>query len=142
MAELKTLENDASVSDFLNSVENARRRSDGLALKEIFDEATGLEAKMWGDSMVGYGKYHYKSDRSKQEGDWPLTGFSPRKQNLTLYIMPGFQDYDQLLANLGKTKTSKGSCMYINKLEDVDRECLKELIIQSVKDMKRIHNVQ
>lgn len=137
MAEIKTKENDASVLDFLSSVENERRRVDSLELKKLFDEATGMEAKMWGDSIVGYGKYHYKSDRSSQEGDWPLTGFSPRKQNLTVYIMPGFQDYGNIIEKIGKCKTSTGSCMYINKLSDVDTELLKNLIALSVKDMKK-----
>lgn len=137
MAEIKTKENDASVLDFLSSVENERRRVDSLELKKLFDEATGMEAKMWGDSIVGYGKYHYKSDRSSQEGDWPLTGFSPRKQNLTVYIMPGFQDYGNIIEKIGKCKTSTGSCMYINKLSDVDTELLKNLISLSVKDMKK-----
>ncbi len=141
MAELKTRENDASVEDFLNSVDNERRRLDGLALKQIFDEVTGINAKMWGDSIVGYGKYHYVSERSTQEGNWPLIGFSPRKQNLTLYIMPNFHDYGDLLAKIGKFKVSKGSCMYINKLADVNIEVLKVLIARCLEDMKRMYTI-
>jgi len=88
---------------------------------------------MWGDSIVGFGSYHYKY-KSGREGDWPMTGFSPRKRNLTLYIMPGFSEYDDLLTNLGKYKTGK-SCLYINKIEDVDLDVLRELVLQSVEHM-------
>jgi hypothetical protein len=88
---------------------------------------------MWGPSMIGFGQYHYKSERSRQEGDWPLAAFSPRKQNLTLYIMPGFNDYSDLLDKLGKHKTSKG-CLYINKLSDVDQDILAQLIKRSYDD--------
>ena len=88
---------------------------------------------MWGDSIVGFGSYHYKY-KSGREGDWPMTGFSPRKRNLTLYIMPGFSEYDDLLTNLGKYKTGK-SCLYINKIEDVDLDVLRELVQQSVEHM-------
>ena len=141
MAELKTLQNDSSVIGFLNQIEHKGRRTDSLALKQLFDESTGMKAKMWGDSIVGYGKYHYKSERSRQEGDWPLTAFSPRKQNLTVYIMPGFASYDEILAKLGKFKKSSGSCLYINKLADVDCAVLQDLIVQSVIDMKKNHNL-
>lgn len=98
------------------------------------EEITGEPAKMWGDSIVGFGSYHYKY-ASGQEGDWMLTAFSPRKQNLTLYIMPGFERYENLMKQLGKYKTGK-SCLYIKKLEDVDLEVLKELIDLSVKQMR------
>ena len=92
-------------------------------------EVTGAEPQMWGDSIVGFGSYHYVY-ASGREGDWPLTGFSPRKRNLTLYIMAGFDEYDELLSRLGKFKTGK-SCLYINKLEDVDQEVLAELVKRS-----------
>jgi hypothetical protein len=92
---------------------------------------------MWGTSIVGFGSYHYKG-ASGREGDWMLTGFSPRKQNLTLYIMPGFEDYDSLMKNLGKHTTGK-SCLYIKKLEDVDTKVLKELVTKSVKKMKQMN---
>lgn len=136
MAELKTKKTRASVSKFLKSVEHEQRRRDGLALLEIFKEVTKMQPKMWGDSIVGFGEYHYKSDRSSQEGDWPLTGFSPRKQNMTVYIMPGFKNYQDLLAKLGKHKTSV-SCIYFTKLENIDVEVLKQIIRKSVADMKK-----
>lgn len=140
MAELKTKVNDASVSDFINSVDDEQKRTDSRKLVEIFRKITKEEPKMWGTSIIGFGKYHYKSDRSAQEGDWPLTGFSPRKQSLTLYIMLGFERYAGLLQKLGKHKTSK-SCLYINKLEDADMAILEELIKKSYIDMKESHTV-
>lgn len=139
MAELKTKVNDASVTDFLNSVPQETKRNDSFKLLGIFEKITGEKAKMWGTSIVGFGQYHYKSERSSQEGDWPLTGFSPRKQNISLYIMSGFEGTEKLLEKLGKHKKSVG-CLYINKLEDVDEKVLKELIEQSYKDMKKKHS--
>ncbi|MGX8797766.1 DUF1801 domain-containing protein [Fusibacter sp. JL298sf-3] len=127
MAELKTQVNDADVLAFLNAVENDRRRTDGLALYNMMKAITGLEPKMWGDSIVGYGSYHYTSTRSKQAGDWPAIGFSPRKASLSLYIMNGFSNYEPLLKKLGKHKLGKG-CLYINKLDDVDLNVLKTLV--------------
>jgi nucleoid DNA-binding protein len=129
MAELKTKPNDQDVEAFLNSVENEKKRQASYTLKELMEEVTGAEAKMWGDSIVGFGNYHYKY-KSGREGDWFLTGFSPRKQNLTLYIMASFSGYDNLLKDLGKYKTGK-SCLYINKLEDVNLDVLQELVKQS-----------
>ena len=136
MAELKTKKTNASVLKFLSSIEHPQRRRDSIELLEVFKEVTKLSPKLWGDSIVGFGEYHYKSDRSSQEGDWPLTGFSPRKQNMTVYIMPGFTDYQDLLAKLGKHKTSV-SCIYFNKLEDIDVKVLKRIIRKSVADMKK-----
>lgn len=133
MAELKTLVTDVNPEDFINSVDNKRRREDGLVLLEMFTRITGLEPKMWGPSIVGFGMYHYKSDRSSQEGDWPLVGFSPRKQNLTLYVTP--REFPELLKDLGKHTTSVG-CLYINKLEDVDIKVLEKLIAASFKKSK------
>lgn len=135
MSELKTKVNDASVEDFINSVDDETKRSDSFKLLEMFQKITGEKPKMWGSAIIGFGQYHYKSERSSQEGDWMLTGFSPRKQNLTLYIMPGFDDYADLLSNLGKHKTSKG-CLYINKLADVDMAVLEKLIKQSYESFK------
>jgi len=140
MAELKTKQNNKSVIDFINSVENKTRRRDGLVLLKLFEKITGEKAKMWGTSIIGFGKYHYKSERSNQEGDWPLTGFSPRKQNLTLYVMSGFDGIDDLLKKLGKHKKSVG-CLYLNKLEDVDLEILKILIKNSFEKMKKNHKI-
>lgn len=130
MAELKTKQNEQSVTDFLQAVPEERKRKDSFAILELMEEVTGLEPKMWGDSIVGFGNYHYKYATGR-EGDWFVTGFSPRKQNLTLYIMSGFDEYDDLLKKLGKYKTGK-ACLYVNKLEDVDVSVMKELIQKSV----------
>ena len=100
-----------------------------------------MQPKMWGDSIVGFGEYHYKSERSSQEGDWPLTGFSPRKRNMTVYIMPGFRNYRDLMSRLGKHKSSV-SCIYFNKLEDINAKVLKQIIRRSVADMKKIHKLK
>lgn len=142
MAELKTQKNKASVSKFLASVEDEERRKDGQALLKIFKEVLSEKPEMWGTSMVGFGSFHYKSERSKQEGDWPLTAFSPRKQNLTIYIMPGAGKYPELLSKLGKYKISGGSCVYVKRLTDVDTAVLKKLIKQSVQDMKKMHKLK
>lgn len=91
---------------------------------------------MWGDSIVGYGEYHYRSARSRQRGDWPLTGFSPRKRAMTIYVMPGFGQYGDLMSRLGKYETSV-SCLYVNRLDDIDLKVLKKLIRQSVADMRK-----
>ena len=133
MAELKTQPTDQSVKAFLNTVANEKKREDSFAILKLMQEATGAEPRMWGSSIVGFGDYHYKYE-SGREGDWFVAGFSPRKQNLTLYIMAGFDNYDQLLSRLGKYKTGK-SCLYINKLDDVDLDVLKELVAQSAAHM-------
>ncbi|HRF28376.1 MAG TPA: DUF1801 domain-containing protein [Candidatus Saccharibacteria bacterium] len=130
MAELKTKVNDGSVEDFIGSVENEKRRADGFVLLEIYKRATKQQPKLWGTSIVGFGMYHYKSERSSQEGDWPLAAFSPRKQNLTLYVYPN--NFPDLLKDLGKHKTG-GSCLYINKIEDVDSKKLEVLVAASYK---------
>ncbi len=139
MSTLKTLVNDESVTDFINSVPDETKRADSFTLLKLFTDITGENAKMWGASIIGFGQYHYKSDRSTQEGDWPLTAFSPRKQNLTLYFMDGFDSYGDLLNSLGKHKTSKG-CLYINKLSDVDIQVLEKLIQKSFKSVERTYN--
>jgi hypothetical protein len=135
MADLKTKRNKRSVEAFLNRVENKKKRNDSFAILRLMKQVTGEEPEMWGDSIVGFGKYHYKY-ASGREGDWFLTGFSPRVQNLTLYIMAGFDEYDQLLHKLGKHSTGK-SCLYIKKIEDVNVEVLKELVKKSVEHMKK-----
>ena len=129
MSELKTQPNDASVEDFLHSVENKRRREDGLKLLEIFKEVTGNTPIMWGSSIVGFGMYKYTYPDGRQI-DWMITGFSPRKQNLSLYIMSGFKKNEGLRNNLGKHKTSV-ACLYINKLADVDESVLREIIAEN-----------
>lgn len=140
MAELKTQKNDGSVDAFLNSVENDKRRTDAFKVLALMQEVTGESPKMWGDSVVGFGSYHYKYE-SGREGDWYVTGFSPRKKSLTLYIMPGFAEHDQLMRKLGKFKTGR-SCLYINKLEDVDIPTLRTLIKLSVDHMAQIYGVE
>lgn len=134
MADIKTKENDADVEAFLNAVPDERRRNDGLAILALMKEVTGEEPRMWGDSIVGFGRYHYKY-ASGREGDMPLAGFSPRKQNLTLYIMMGFDGFDELRGRLGKHKVSK-ACLYINKLSDVDEAVLREMVRQSYDHMR------
>lgn len=133
MAELKTKKNTASVEKFLNNVADERRRKDCFRLLKIMKAETKAEPAMWGPSIVGFGRYHYKY-KSGREGDWFVTGFSPRKQSLTLYIMPGLEGYPALMKQLGKHTTGK-SCLYIKKLEDVDLATLKQLIKQSVADL-------
>jgi hypothetical protein len=135
MAELKTQPNEQSVEAYLNSVADDKKRQDSFAILELMKEITQEEPKMWGDSIVGFGTYHYKY-ASGREGNWFLTGFAPRKQNLTLYIMSGFEAYETLLGKLGKYKTGK-SCLYIKKTEDVDLEILKELVRQSTDHMAK-----
>ncbi len=142
MAELKTLRNKASVIQFLSSVENEDRRKDSKALLKLFKEVVKEKPEMWGTSIVGFGSYHYQSERSKQAGEWMLTGFSPRKQNLTVYIMNGPKRYPELLGKLGKYKISTGSCIYINKLSDVDTKVLQTLIKTSVKEMKAMNKIK
>ena len=134
-AELKTKPTKADVEKFLNSIKDEKKREDAFKVLKIMKQITKEEPKMWGPSIVGFGSYHYKYE-SGREGDMCMTGFSPRKQNLTIYIMPGFERYEKLIKNLGKYKTGK-SCLYINKLEDVDLKVLKELIAEDVKYMKK-----
>jgi hypothetical protein len=130
MSVLKTRKNDASVEDFLNSVDHERRREDSFAILQLMREITGEEPSMWGANIIGFGTYRYKY-ASGREGEWFLTGFSPRKRNLTLYIMSGFDGYESLLGDLGKYRTGK-SCLYVNKLDDIDLGTLRELVRQSV----------
>lgn len=133
---IKTRVNDDSVEEFINAVADDTKRKDSFTILEMYKKATGEQPKMWGTSIIGFGQYHYKSERSRQEGDWPLAGFSPRKQSLTLYVMSDLEDYSDLLKDLGKYKTSK-ACLYINKLADVDTKILEKLIKQSYLDAKK-----
>ena len=134
MSENKTRPTKQDVIDFLKSVDHKTRREDSFALLEMMGEITGEGAVMWGSSIVGFGSYHYKYE-SGREGDMPLIGFSPRKQSMTLYIMPGFDDYEDMLAELGKHKIGK-SCLYVNKLADVDEDVLRRLIKRSYEHMR------
>ena len=137
MSEVKTRKNEASVDAFLQTIKEEGKRKDCEIILKMMKQVSKQEPKMWGTSIVGFGSYHYKSERSKQEGDWFITGFSPRKQNLTIYIMPGIDYYKDLVKQLGKCKTSV-SCLYINKLADVDIVVLKQLITTAYKQMKEI----
>jgi hypothetical protein len=137
MAEIKTKVTKASVKDFINSVPNETRRQDGFTLLKLYEKITGQKARMWGPSMIGFDVYHYKSERSSQQGDWPMAAFSPRKQNLTLYVLTPLVDHSSLLKKLGKHKASDGACLYINKLEDVDMKVLEQIIKKSYLAMKK-----
>ena len=136
MAENKTQPTKESVASFLNAIEDEGRRKDCKTVAKLMEEVTGYNPVMWGPSIVGFGSYHYKY-ASGQEGDWPLTGFSPRKQNLTLYLM-GFHKFSDVLEKLGKYKTAK-SCLYIKRLEDIDLPTLKKLVSESVRHTKKVH---
>jgi hypothetical protein len=136
MAELKTKLTDVSVEDFLNTIEDEQKRADCFEIVKIMKQAAKAEPKMWGPSIIGFGNYRYKSANGK-ENDWMLTGFSPRKQNITLYLMMGgIEGHGDLLKKLGKHKTG-GGCLYINKLKDVDIKVLKELVSESVQMRKK-----
>ncbi len=137
MTGLKTQPNDANVNEFIQSVEDEQRRSDCLTLLPIMQRITQTQPTMWGDSIIGFGSYHYEN-RSGRGGDWFITGFSPRKRELTVYIMPGFQNYSALLEQLGKHRLGK-SCLYIKKLSDINITILESLIAQSVADMKSMY---
>ena len=135
MSDLKTKRTTKSVVEFLNGIADERKRRDAFAVSAMMEEITKEKPAMWGPNIVGFGSYHYKY-ASGREADWMLVGFSPRKQNLTLYIMRGFDGSEALLAKLGKCKTAK-SCLYINALDDVHLPTLKTLIRQSVKEMSK-----
>ena len=133
MSDLKTKPNTGDVNCFLDAVEDEKKRSDSFTITALMQRVSGYEPCMWGDSIIGFGSYHYKYT-SGREGDWFLCGFSPRKQALTLYIMAGFEQYEDLLQKLGKYKTGK-SCLYVKRLEDINLEVLSELVQLSVEHM-------
>jgi len=135
MADLKTKPTDLSVKAFLSGIEDPVHREDCLAISEMMRKVSGEEPVMWGDSIVGFGSYHYRY-ASGREGDWFRCGFSPRKGKISLYIMSGFSAHAALLARLGKFKTGK-SCLYIKKLADVDRDALTELLRRSVRQLQK-----
>ena len=141
MAEVKTKKNTASAVDFINSIGDEKKIRDGKMLLTLFKKITGKKPVMWGKHIIGFGEYHYKSERSAQEGDWPLTGFTVRKTNLTIYVMQGFSDTDELLKKLGKHKKSMG-CIYINKLEDIDIKILEKIVKKSFVMMKKMNKVK
>lgn len=134
MAELKTQPNSDDIAGFINQIKERTKREDSYVLMQIMEEVTGESAVMWGSSIIGFGKYHYRYE-SGREGDWFLTGFSPRKQALSIYIMGGFSRYEELMNGLGKYKTGKG-CLYVKKLSDIDLDSLKDLITESINYLK------
>lgn len=136
LVELKTKENKADVITFLSSQNSEEKRNDCLTLLKMMRSVTKTEPMMWGGSIVGFGKYIFTSPKTGRSGEWFMTGFSPRKQNLTVYFMTGFSKYGELMKKLGKYKISGGSCLYISKLADVDSKVLKELVSVSWKEMK------
>lgn len=136
MAEQKTKQTNASVEKFLNQIPDETRREDCFKIAKMMEEITGCEPKMWGPSIVGFGSYHYKY-ASGHEGDWPIAAFSPRKQDLTVYLMPGFAEKGELMQQLGKHRTGK-SCLYIKRLSDVHTPTLKKLIRGSVNYMSKL----
>jgi Domain of unknown function (DU1801) len=138
MAELKTKRNEASVDDFLDAIKDEQVREDCRTIADIMQKATKAKPQMWGTSIVGFGSYHYKY-ASGREGDWMLTAFSPRKQNITLYVYGGFEGYDELMARLGKHSCGK-ACIYIKRLSDVHLPTLKKLINASVNHMAKTNS--
>jgi len=137
MAKNKTTETQQSVTDFINAVENEAKRNDAFELVKIMQETTGFEPKMWGPSIIGFGRYHYKYD-SGHEGDAPLAAFSPRKAATTVYFYLPEENRDELLSKLGKHKSSK-ACIYINKLADIDIEILKKIILLSIEFTQKLY---
>ena len=139
MAELKTKKNDADVTEFINSFSNTeQKRKDSFELLKLMREFTGFEPKMWGPSIIGFGQYHYKSERSSQEGDWPLLGFSPRKAAISLYVYTGAPEHEHLLEGLGKFKRG-AACIYIKKLSDIDQNALKRLMGTTIDYLQAKH---
>lgn len=137
MYELKTKETDNSVIEFIENVDHPKKREDAYRLLDIFTEATGYKAKMWGPSIIGFGKYHYKY-KSGHEGDAPLVGFSPRKAKISLYFSPDDSQRDKLLKDFGKHTTGK-ACVYINKVADINVDVLTSLIKQSISFLKETY---
>ncbi|HWO96689.1 MAG TPA: DUF1801 domain-containing protein [Bacillus sp. (in: firmicutes)] len=137
MYELKTKENNGSVIEFIENIENPKKREDAYRLLDIFVEATGYDARMWGSSIIGFGSYHYKYE-SGHEGDAPLVGFSPRKAKISLYFAVGDTKREELLKEFGKHTTGK-ACVYINKVADIDLDVLKALIHQSIRFLKETY---
>jgi hypothetical protein len=128
MAEIKTKQTNADVIEFINTfADTEQKRADSFELLKLMQDFTGFEPKMWGPSIIGFGSYHYKSERSRQEGDWPLVGFSPRKAAISLYVFTGAKEHEYLLEGLGKFKMGK-ACIYIKKLSDIDQEVLKKIM--------------
>ncbi|MGH1464288.1 MAG: DUF1801 domain-containing protein [Cognatishimia sp.] len=139
-AQNKTVANSDDARGFCEQVEHPTRRADAMVLLKLFAAETGFDPVMWGPSIIGFGRYHYRYATGR-EGDFLATGFSPRKANLSIYIMPGYQDYSEIMGRLGKHKLGK-SCLYVNKLADIDLDVLRELIRAGVADLNKIWPVQ
>lgn len=136
MADIKTRPTNADVHDFINSfAKTEQKKKDSFELLKLMQDFTGYEPKMWGASIIGFGRYRYKSERSRQEGDWPLVGFSPRKAAISLYVHCGCEGQDNLLEGLGKYSMGK-SCIYIKKLSDINQEVLKEMMRSTIDFLK------
>lgn len=136
MAEIKTKQTAESVHDFIMTFTHTeQRRKDSFDILKFMQDVTGYEPRMWGPSIIGFGKYHYKSNRSRQEGDWPLIGFSPRKAAISLYVYCGCSGQDELLRKLGKYTMGK-ACIYIKKFSDIDQEVLRQLMLSSMDYLK------
>jgi len=132
MAELKTKQNESDVHEFIRTFANTEQKiSDSFELIRLMQEVTGHEPKMWGTSIIGFGTYHYKSDRSRQEGDWPLVGFSPRKAAISLYVYTGMPEHEHLLRDLGKFSMGK-ACIYVKKLSDINPDVLKTIMKETI----------
>ncbi|HSO85115.1 MAG TPA: DUF1801 domain-containing protein [Draconibacterium sp.] len=136
MAELKTKQTSADVTEFINSfADTEQKRLDSFELLKLMQDFTGFEPKMWGASIIGFGSYHYKSERSSQEGDWPLIGFSPRKAAISLYVFTGAKEHEYLLKELGKFKMGK-ACIYVKKLSDINQDALRKLMKETIEYLK------
>jgi hypothetical protein len=136
MAEIKTKATDADVHDFINTfADTEQKKQDSFELLKLMQDFTGHPPKMWGPSIIGFGQYHYQSERSSQKGDWPLVGFSPRKAAISLYVYIGSAGQDDLLQELGKFKMGK-ACIYVKKLSDIDQEVLKKLMKSTIEFLK------
>lgn len=137
MGEIKTKQTDADVHEFINTFANTeQKKKDSFEILKLMQDVSGFEPKMWGPSIIGFGKYHYKSDRSSQEGDWPLIGFSPRKAAISLYVYSGCAGQDDMLKELGKFKMG-AACIYVNKLSDINVNVLKKLMVSSIDHLER-----
>ncbi len=142
MGEIKTKQTNVDVTAFIHSfADTEQKRRDSFELIQLMQEATGHPPKMWGPSIIGFGVYHYKSDRSRQEGDWPLLGFSPRKAAISLYVYTGAAEHEHLLKDLGKFKMGK-ACIYIKKLEDINQPALKKLMKTSISFLQKKYGKQ
>jgi len=136
MAEIKTKKTEANVTDFINTfADSEQKRKDAFELLKLMQDFTGYEPKMWGPSIIGFGSYHYKSERSRQEGDWPLVGFSPRKAAISLYVYSSAPGQEELLKDLGKFKMGVG-CIYVKKLADIDQDVLKKIMKTTIEFLK------